>query len=131
MKQMISAILMTGALTSSALADTYRAVNHMTVTPQSAGTFVVTGQAELWARDYWCAAGEYGQRVLGLPVTARLYVDQPYQRGSTAVGFRTDANGAERSGLVLLGNTVRNEGSNQSVGQARGYCADRNLRVTR
>lgn len=88
------------------------------------GAFTVSGRTDFWARGYWCAAGDYAQRRLGLPVTARLYVAQPYQRGSRSIGFSTSDAGLSAQKLLTVGETMRTAGANLSVGQARSYCAD-------
>lgn len=111
-----------------AVAQQFRAANHMTVTPSGQGTFEVSGQAELFARDYWCAAGDYGQRVLGLPVTARLAVTIPYSPSRRSVTFAPVADPEPQFRVTILGLSIRKAGATLSVGQARGYCADYKLR---
>lgn len=114
-----------------AMAKAFTAENRMTVTPQGDGTFEVSGQAELWARDYWCAAGDYAQRALGLPVTARIAVTDPYQPGKKAVAFAVKPDADPRFRAVLIALSIRNAGASLSVGQARGFCADYRLRNSR
>jgi hypothetical protein len=111
-----------------AAAQEFRAINHMTVTPTGPQSFRVGGQAELWARDYWCAAGEYAIRRLRLPGNTRLYVVDPYVRGVRTVGFATDPGNLTPQTALVLGNTLYNPGANLSVNHAYGYCADFRLR---
>ena len=115
-------------LAMPAAAEPFRAVNHMYVAPQGSDRFEVSGNAELWARDYWCAAGEYAQRVLGMPVTARIVVAEPYGKTHRAVGFVTDPDAEPQFRVVVMGLSIRSAGSSLSVGQARGFCADHQLR---
>ena len=109
-------------------AQEFRASNHMTVTPLSDGSFEVSGRAELWARDFWCAAGEYGRRVLDLPVTARIAVTAPYDKARRTVVFGPVPDAEPQFRVVIMGLSIRNAGESLSVGQANGFCADYKLR---
>lgn len=127
----------TAALTALALlpvtatAQQFKASNHMTVAPQPDGSFEVSGNPEIWARDYWCAAGDYARRVLDLPVDARLAVAEPYAKGSRSVAFQPVANADRQFRAVVMGLSIRSAGTNLSVGEAHGFCADHRLRNSR
>lgn len=123
-----AALAATCLLVAPLAAQPFHAANHMTVAPLGDGTFEVRGRAELWARDYWCAAGDYGQRVLGLPVTARLVVTEPYSRSHRWVAFGPIPDARPEFRAVVLGLSIRKAGASLSVGQARGFCADYRLR---
>ena len=118
------------AFAAPASSQDFRAENHMRVTATGAGSFTVSGMAELGARDYWCAAGDYATRRLGLRPTDRLFVTQPYAKSARSVGFSVEAGNLVPKGALVLGVTLNEPGSDMSVGQARGYCADRKLRRT-
>jgi hypothetical protein len=115
----------------ASVAQEFTAENRMNVTPGGDGSFEVSGQAELWARDYWCAAGDYARRELRLPVTARIAVIEPYARGSHTVAFRPQPDARPEFRAVVMGLSIRNAGASLSVGQAYGYCADYRLRSAR
>ncbi len=127
-KSFISSFMAFALLCAPASAEAFRAVNHMTVTSQGTDAFVVSGDAEIFARDYWCAAGDYAQRVLRLPITARLAVTEPYGKGHRRVGFVADPDAEPQFGVAVLGLSIRNVGKSLSVGQAQGFCADYRLR---
>lgn len=119
------------ATTVPAIAEEFRAVNRLNVSAPSAAQIQVFGPAELWARGYWCAAGDYAFRRLGLGITDRLTVVAPYEKGQQSVTFSA-ANPSSGSGSpTVLASTIRNTGSTLSVGQARGYCQDHKLRNSR
>jgi hypothetical protein len=135
-KKMLRNVLMAALLAAvpgpSVLADTeFRAINRMTVTPAENGVFYISGRATLWARDYWCAAGEYALRRLRLPETARIYVVDPYRPGRNEIGFSTDPGGLEPVRIIDLGSSVREAGSNLSVAVADSFCGGWNRRNSR
>ncbi|MEE2860896.1 MAG: hypothetical protein ACU0DH_01090 [Paracoccus sp. (in: a-proteobacteria)] len=68
--------------------------------------------------DYWCAAGDFAQRALDLPVTTRLWRASPKPRGAgDGILFTLDqSNKAEGAGLSQFGAGPR-DGS-ISIGQA-------------
>lgn len=113
-------------------AESFRSVNHLDVTVTQSEPLQITvfGPTEIWAKDYWCAAGDIAFRKLGLPFNARLQVTRSYAPADQSVVF---GQGGTRSGtgVISLARTVRVEGSTFSVGQARSYCADRILRSSR
>jgi hypothetical protein len=127
-KSFIAALVGLAVLASPAATQQFRSENRMTVTPLGNGSFEVSGRSALWARDYWCAAGDYGQRVLGLPVTARLVVTAPYEKAGRSVVFGPVADAAPQFRAVVMGLSIRSAGTSLSVGQARGFCADYRLR---
>lgn len=128
---LFSAFLAMTALPAMA-AENFRSVNHLDVTVSQSDPLQITvfGPTELWAKDYWCAAGDIAFRKLGLPFNARLQVTRCYAPADQSVVF---SQGGTRSGtgVISLARTVRVEGSNFSMGQARSYCADRILRSSR
>jgi len=128
MKMTVAAGLALSILLAPASAETFRAANHMKVTPQGDGGFVVSGNPELFAKDYWCAAGDYALRELRLPVTDRIVVTEPYVRGQRFVGFAADPDAEPQFQIVVLGLSIRQAGASLSVGQAQGFCAEYKLR---
>ena len=73
--------------------------------------------------DYWCAAGDYAQRVLRLPVNDRMWRASPKPRkaGEGIVFTLDSAKQAKGAGLSQFGSGPR-DGS-MSLGMAvAGYC---------
>ncbi|THH35685.1 hypothetical protein E4Z66_11380 [Aliishimia ponticola] len=123
-----AATICMGLFATSIAAQDYKAPNGMRVTATGPHSFEVSGMAELWARDYWCAAASYASRVLGLPGNAPIYVSDPYERGDRSIGFSTVPGDVAPSSAWILGESVRREGATHRVGHAISFCADRNLR---
>lgn len=73
--------------------------------------------------DYWCAAGDFAQRAMGLPVGTRLWRASPKPRGAgQGVAFTLDpARQAEGAGLSQWGSGPRDGAI--SIGAAvAGHC---------
>ncbi len=105
----------------------WTARNSQTVVPLSDRSFEVLGQAGSGNTDYWCAAGEYARRVLGVANAQRLYVSRGRAEAETAnrksaVQFSLDPppNG-DTSWRLLL--SVTRVGENLSAIEASNYCA--------
>ncbi len=127
-RSLTAALAVLAVLVVPAAAREFRAENRMTVAPVGDGRFEVSGQPEIGARDYWCAAGDYGQRGLGLPITARLVVAAPYEKARRTVVFDALPDAAPQFRAIVIGLSIRGVGASLSVGQARGFCADYRLR---
>ncbi|MFS4582560.1 hypothetical protein [Phaeobacter sp. C3_T13_0] len=73
----------------------YRAINRLQVVPAAAGQFEVIGRAGALKSDYWCAAGDYVRKSLGLPWQTKIYAVADIGAGTTtgarsAVRFTLD-----------------------------------------
>lgn len=88
------------------------------VNPIGPGAFEVPWRGRSGPRDFWCAAGTYARYELGLSGNTRLYRTSPLpRRGGEAVRFSLSPEGAQPTGLALIG------GSNSiSVAHARLQC---------
>lgn len=83
----------------------FTASNSLKVTDQGNGTFLVAYGGRSGARAFWCAAGDYAQRVLGLGATDRIWrVSQPPRGAGQGVIFSISPNGAATdTGIARLG----------------------------
>lgn len=121
------------ALTAiSAAADTYRATNRMPVVALDGNRFEVIGPGDLGARDYWCAAADYADRVLRAPGNVRIYVARGYATSQTAaprksVTFTLDPTGLQPRDALILGRSIRDPGANLALFHARTFCNDSKL----
>lgn len=125
----LAAAAIAGSFSAGPLAaQDFTAVNHLDVQVSGPQQITVFGPTELWARDYWCAAGDIAFRKLRLGITDRLMVTRAYMPEDQSVVFGVGA--GKGPGVLILGQSVRNEGSSLRVGHARGFCGDRNLSIT-
>ncbi|WP_265499872.1 hypothetical protein [Paracoccus beibuensis] len=104
-------------------AAAFLARNGMQATDVSPTDIAVLFDSGRMDTDYWCAAGDFAQRVLDLPVTTRLWRASPQPRGAGKGILFTlaEAKKAEGAGLSQFGAGPR-DGS-VSIGQAvSAYC---------
>lgn len=106
----------------------WQAENRHDVNPLPGGGFEVVGRPGSGPVDYWCAAGDYGLRVLGTSGTRRIYITRA--RGPSVTSGRKSAvhfalelpqGTAPHTGVFL---TVRRAGSSLSTAVALNYCLD-------
>lgn len=109
------------AASLSAPAEAYLAGNGLRVEALGATSFRVPFGGAGGASAFWCAAGEYAQRRLGLGVTDRIWRATPVPRKSgEPMAFSTQASAsAGDTGLIIL--YGRNDGS-LSVAAALNTC---------
>ncbi|UWR53858.1 hypothetical protein K4F84_04370 [Phaeobacter inhibens] len=60
-------------VTLSTPASAFRAINRLEVVPAGTGQFEVIGRAGALKSDYWCAAGDYVRKSLGLSWQTKIY----------------------------------------------------------
>lgn len=113
------------AMAAPVLAQDFRASNFMNVTGAGEGRFVVSGVPNLVPQSYWCAAGEYAQRVVGAGPEDRIYVVGDYQRGQRSYTFSTSPAGTAAEQGRVPGVSVRVDGVSRKVNAARADCRDR------
>jgi hypothetical protein len=104
-------------------AAAFRATNGFTVDSTGAQDFVVNYRVTRNETAYWCAAGQFVTRELGLPAKTRIYRASPPPRGAgQGIAFTLDpAAAASESGLSTFG---RGSDGSVSAGHARGsYCS--------
>ncbi|MEM6941955.1 MAG: hypothetical protein AAF943_05155 [Pseudomonadota bacterium] len=115
------------ALASQAAAQTFRAENRVTVTPQSGGLFSVPTNTSFGARGAWCAAADYAIDVLGVSDGNRLYVRNPQSSNSGPVVFGISPGSTTPAAVSGISSALRLAGSNLSINHAYQYCHDTNL----
>ncbi|WP_343079663.1 hypothetical protein [Ostreiculturibacter nitratireducens] len=87
-------------------AEAFIAQNDMNVSPEGGG-FHVAFKAGAGVNDYWCAAGDYVIRDLGLSRSTRIWrVSPPPRRAGEGISFSLTPEGAARStGLAVYPET--------------------------
>lgn len=116
--------LMLALLAGPALAFT--AENGLIVAPEGQDGFTVPWRGKAGPSDFWCAAGDYAVRVLGVPVTTPVYrASEPPRRSGEGVRFTLDATqAASSSGLAFHWPP----GPAVSAGFAQSFCGERHKR---
>lgn len=111
------------------VASAFWAWNRHEVQNVGNGVFEVVSRVGSAPTDFWCGAGDYAIRVLGAPVTSRIYLWQgigpsTVRSGKKGVQFSLNPPaGADTSpGLSV---TVKRVGDNMSASMAQGYCYNR------
>ncbi|MFV0491769.1 MAG: hypothetical protein ACK5M4_08110 [Pseudorhodobacter sp.] len=108
---------------NAVLAQSIIAQNGMRATRVSETEIAVGPRARARETDYWCAAGDYVVRVMGLPNRTRIWraTPQPRRAGEGVLFTLDQAKKAEGAGLSQYGSGPR-DGS-ISAGMAIGnYC---------
>lgn len=121
--------------TKSKNTGTYRAPNGMRVAgdPANPSRFDILQLAGNGGSDYWCAAGEYVVRRLGLSGTTRIYLVQPLGRGRldrNSIGYSVNpsadvVNASSGNGATM---SMKKVGQNWSAAHARGQCPSESRR---
>ncbi|WP_424986493.1 hypothetical protein [Microbulbifer sp. S227A] len=102
------------------------AFNRLEVFPVSETVWEVVAGVGTSAADYWCGAGDFAQRVLGVSATSRIYIWKPVgpsvnRPGKKAVQFSmSPPPGADTSTGYSL--TVKRAGDNLARHAAVQYC---------
>lgn len=123
---MIRPILTTVVLLSFALpAQAFIAKNGLVVEARPDGSFEVPYRGLSGSSDFWCAAGDYVVRHLGLPADTRIFrLSSPPRRGGQGVTFSLSAEGAKKPGLFLFSGS-----RSVSASHARALCDAKTLGV--
>ncbi|SFT67322.1 hypothetical protein SAMN05216236_10543 [Sedimentitalea nanhaiensis] len=66
--------LAAAVVVSPTWASAWWAINRHEVFPVSDGVYEVVGRVGSAAWDYWCGAGDFAQRVMGVPAAERIYI---------------------------------------------------------
>jgi len=90
-------------------AGAFTARNGMTVAQTGPAEITVGHDMRRTDTDYWCAAGDYAQRVLGLPGRTRIWraTPKPRKAGQGIVFTLDPAQKAEGAGLSEFGSGPR------------------------
>ncbi len=100
-----TAILLSLAAPAFAIpADWFRAVNGMWVQPETPRKFYVPWNGEPGPNVFFCAAGDYVIRRLGMSQGTRIFrLSEPPRRAGEGIWFTLDAEGAaSRTGVTSL-----------------------------
>ena len=108
------------AFPAPALANPYR----LTVTQTGPKDFTVTYKANAKPTDYWCAAGLYAARTLGLGDLARVYrMSPPHQHVGQGVSFTLDpARSVGTTGITTFGG--KQDGGMYAGSAVAEFCYD-------
>lgn len=99
-------------------ASAFTAANGMTVASDGPRSFVVAPlRGRNGATDYWCAAGDFAIRRLGLRPSTRLF-RMTSGSGKSGIRFSLDEKGSVSSGVTVFGS----KDSGLSASLAQVYC---------
>ena len=102
-------------------ANAFLAENDLIVKATGTETFEVPYRGLSGPSDFWCAAGDYVIRDLKRPVDTLIYrTSSPPRRAGTGMSFSLRADGAKKTGLVLL-----SRGRGVTASHARQLCGER------
>lgn len=104
---MVLRILLPAALAlglSAVPAAAYLTRNNLLVVPEGNGVFNIPYRGKSGDSEFWCAAGDYVQRGLGLPANTRIWrLSEPPRRQGEGVRFSLNPEGAaSRTGLAVF-----------------------------
>ena len=116
-------LIMTLAIALAAPAEAFILGNRMQVTALGGADFAVAFTPRAEETDYWCAAGSYVTRRLGLDSRTRVFrlSPEPRKRGQ-GISFTLDkARGTGSTGITTFGGL---QDGGMSAGSAYQYCHD-------
>ncbi|SNT72534.1 hypothetical protein [Paracoccus seriniphilus] len=101
----------------------FTAVNGMTARQISPTEIAVDNDLRRIETQYWCAAADFAQRVLGLPGKTRIWraTAKPRQAGEAIIFTLDPQNKAAKAGLSHFGSGPR-DGSVSLAMAAQNYC---------
>lgn len=106
---------------TAAPAQAYIASNGLLVQPVNATDFFVPYRGRPASSSFWCAAGDYTVRRLGLPPGTRIFrLSAPPRRGGDGILFSLSAEGAQDRGVQVWGS----KDAGMSASLAQTYCAN-------
>lgn len=116
----IPALALAIASLAAAPASAFVATNGLLVHATASGGFEVPYRGLSGVSDFWCAAGDYVIRDLGLAPTTRIFrTSAPPRRSGEGITFSLSPEGATKTGLAIWGG-----GNGVSASHARLLCAD-------
>jgi hypothetical protein len=123
MKNFFSLAVVASLVALAGPAAAFRATNGFTVTQTGPQDFIVNYRLTRNENSYWCAAGEFVTRDLGLPAKTRIYrASPPPRRPGEGIAFTLDAAAAAPEGGISNFSAGGGDGS-VSAGHARGsFC---------
>ena len=116
--RLIPALLL--ALLPAAPAAAYLADNGLVVEPIGKGEFHVPYRGYSRLGEFWCAAGDYGVRVLHLPPGQLIYrASEPPRRSGEGIRFTLDPEAAaSTTGFTTYGG----QGAGMTARAAQSHC---------
>ena len=117
----------TAAVSLAGPASAFIAQNSLLVVPEGPRTFNVPFRGTSGNSDFWCAAGDYVIRGLGLRGGTRVFrLSEPPRRSGDGIRFSLDGAGAASStGLVVFSS---GPAGSVSASLAQGLCPSRMVR---
>lgn len=122
LRQSVFAAALLAPLAGCAVNSDYRAISGLRVAPDGENQYRVYGVPEWGPGDYWCAIGDYSQRVLRLGPNERLYIVGNYQRGQRDYRFSTSPVGTASQTQRVRSVYLRVDGANKRVNAAFADC---------
>jgi hypothetical protein len=132
----LAALLLAAACTAAPVGESgrYRTEqgNYVLYDPAAPATFTVLSVPGNAATDYWCAAGQFTRRVLGLAQNTRIYLLEPRRPSASPLGrsevvFTTDPRAGTaatppKRAFLDLSVRVSEPGFSYSEIHTRGFC---------
>ena len=127
MKKFLIGGLIAALMPALAHAQSYRAINKLTVVPLGGSKFEVIEQRGEGLRGIWCAAAEYAERRLG--ASGRVYVSEgrgPARsvQGRKSVVFTTNAASLSQGPSQSLVVSTSRVGAGLPIAHAIQFCCD-------
>ena len=127
MKKFLIGGLIAALMPALAHAQSYRAINKLTVVPLGGSKFEVIEQRGEGPRGIWCAAAEYAKRRLG--ASGRVYVSEgrgPARsvQGRKSVVFTTNAASLSQGPSQSLVVSTSRVGAGLPIAHAIQFCRD-------
>jgi hypothetical protein len=120
LRSCLAIALVAGGL-SAAPAQAWIAQNGLLVQPVSATDFFVPFRGRPASTSFWCAAGDYVIRRLGMPPGTRVFrLSAPPRRSGEGILFSLSPEGAQERGVQVWGS--KDKGMSASLAQT--YCAN-------
>ncbi len=100
-------ILASGLAALAAPAAAFTSINGLPVRPTGASSFYVPLVSLTSDQAFWCAAGDYVKRGLGLPGRTPIYrLSPPPRKRGQGIEFSLDpAGAAEKTGVTIFSNS--------------------------
>lgn len=109
------------AILAATPAAAFTAINDLVVEPSGPDAFNVPWRGDSGAPSFWCAAGDYVIRGLGLSPATRVFRTSPVPRPrGEGIVFSLSPDNATDTGMVVLGSPDKG----LSAGHARALCLD-------
>jgi hypothetical protein len=113
-------LALTLTVATAAPAAAFTTLNHYFAKETGPGQFAVAWRGGLSGpSDFWCAAGDFVIRGMGLPASTRIWRVSPEpRRGGEPMLFSLSPEGSEDTGLMIL----FGEGNSVSAMGTRAFC---------